>query len=352
MNKSNFPAILYLGRGKLTFYSPASEKYPDLNFDTDLVTDLEVKKTDLMTDTVRVFIDQNKIKQAPFVTLLADEICFKKNFAVGTPEAQKEEIKKFLDLVPFENVRSKTFPFEKGFSLYAVNRDYYEIIESAFEKFGFKADATVPFTAMNFPLPNGPQDNNFLPEVYKKINFVRQNTLSGQVYVAGATGDKNDFVHKNRNLLIALGILGILLSVLIAVFLVVNPLKIGQKPKTIKTVSLPAEVVVPLPEQPVAATVSAGVPAEKLKVQILNASGKVGLAGDTREIFLVLGFKEITVGTSRTSVLNTTLVYTSSVSANILDSLTTKLKVKFPDLSTQQSEGLDYSLILTIGKSN
>ena len=351
MAKPNLPAILYLSSTKLTFYHFALENALDLNFDSDLVADLEVKKSGMMIDSVRIFIDQNKLTPCPFITILAEEICYKKNFPAGSAETKKDEIKQFLDLVPFENVRSKNYSIEKGFNLIAVNRDFYEIVESAFEKFGFKADATIPFSVLSLTLPVGPQDKSFTGEVYKKLSYIRQNTLSGPVFNLNTPGEKKAFIVQNKTTLFLLGVFGLLIIVLGIILVVLNPLNIGKKPQTIKKVDLTPEVVVPAPTPPVA-SVAAEIPIDQLKVSIVNVSSLKGLAGNTRETFLELGFKEIAVGSVSKANVQTNLVYTASVSARILDLLTTKLKEKFPTLTVSQSEGLDYSLILTIGSNN
>lgn len=337
MNKTNFPAVIFLDRQSLSFGASGMEAPLNLNFDEEHVADLDIKKTDLVNDKIRLFVEENKLVPGPLLTLLSPQICVSKVFSEGIGETKKEEIKKFLDLVPFENIRSKTFPFEKGFKLYAVNRDYYEIIEAAFEKMGFRVEATMPADLVG--IENLNKEN--LLQIYKKLNFIKQNTISGPVVMPGSSPAKKDLVGKNKNLLIMLAVLALGVLVLVATIIIADPFGFGKKPKVIEQTMAPQVKVIPAPA-PEEATPAAQIPIDKLRVQIIN--------GNARELFLSLGFKEVTVVTAKIPNAKTNLGYTASVSAQILDTVTAKLKEKYPNLTASPSSNLDFSLILTVGK--
>lgn len=339
MSKQSALAVLFLNRQSVRYLSATEDKSKELIFNSEIVSGLEVKKTDLLNDQVRLFIEQNKIPPGPFVVLLAEEICLVKIFPEGTQETKKEEIKKFLDLVPFENVRSKIYPFEKGLKLYAVNRDYYEIVEAAFEKYGFRAEATTPLSMLG----PGTTDKN----IFTKLNLAKQSSLSGQTSYFEMNDQQRELLARNKRLTIMLGIFGAL--ILILVFMIIFVLKpFETKPRIIRVVK-PSEQTVVSPVVPVASEAGEIDPRE-IKVRILNGSPITGQAGQMREIFLDLGFKEITVGNVTGVVPKSNLVYTASVSAKLLDKVVEKLKTNFPDLNVSPTASGDFGMIFTIGR--
>lgn len=339
MNKQSALGILYLNRNSVQYFASGGAKSKELRFDEEVVTDLEVKKTDLLNDQIRFFIEQNKISPGHFVTLLSEDVCLVKIFPEGTQETKKEDVKKFLDSVPFENVRSKTYPFEKGFKLYAVNRDYYEIIEAAFEKFGFRADATAPLSMIGAQIT----DKN----IFNKLNLAKQYSFSGQTNYSEMNDEQRELMMRNKRLTVMLGVFGILILVLVLMIIfVLKPFE--PKQKSIKMVAPPEQTVV-LPTIPIASE-SGKINPEEIKVRILNGSPITGQAGQMREIFLGLGFKEITIGNVSGTVPKSNLVYTASVSARLLDKVVEKLKINFPDMNVSQTTNGDFGIIFTIGR--
>ncbi|MEK7127136.1 MAG: LytR C-terminal domain-containing protein [Patescibacteria group bacterium] len=339
MNKQTAQAILYLERNRLQYYPSGAETPLELLFDQVMVSDLEVKKTDLLNDHIRIFIDQNKINPGSFITLLSEDICLVKVFSEGTGETRKDEIRKFLDLAPFENLRSKTYPFEKGFKLYAVNRDYYEIVEAAFEKFGFRAEATVPLSMLGTDI----SDKN----IFKNLNLAKQYSLSGQQNLSGMNEKQKEFVGKNKRFIVMLGVFCVLILVLLSMIIfVLKPFE--AKSKAIKTIVAPQQITVVIPTPPV--VTEGTINPREVKVEILNGSPVVGQAGQMREIFLSLGFKEITVGNISGIVPKSGLAYTASVSAQLVDKVVSRLRVNFPDLTVSQTVGGDFGIIFTIGR--
>jgi hypothetical protein len=89
---------------------------------------------------------------------------------------------------------------------------------------------------------------------------------------------------------------------------------------------------------------------ESLRLKILNASGKNGAAGDAREIFRILGFREIAVGNAAGSAQSSVLVYTPIVPEDILESVVNKLKNHYPAMTVTQTATADADILFTIGR--
>lgn len=336
MKKPTNPAILYLERAKLHYFTGEKDGEHVLNFNKDVINNCDVKNADLLNDQIRIFVNQNKIISGPFTTLLADDICQTKIFSEGTMDSQKTEVKKFIDLVPFENAQYNSVPWEKGFKFCVVNRDFYEIVEFSFEKIGFRAETTTPFPFLGL-------EKFELEKIYSKLNLARQNSFSVRADSLAANKAKEEMLTKNRRAIFLAGILLLLVIVLIVVAV------ITKKP-TVKQIPLPEPVakVEEVFDQP--ATKSAVVSVDQLTVKIKNASGVINAAGDLREVLKKLGFVEINIATDRTLASQSGLIYTEKVPAEILDLTLNKIKIGYPNIVVSQTASAEADLIFTIGR--
>jgi len=159
--------IIYLQQDKFDFYLPSLGKVIEFRFVPEIIKDLEVINVVLLENLIKLFIANNKITPTELVIVLSDNVCFIKDFVlpVAPPQLSQEQneqvggvvhtpritadvlddqIKHFIEHVPFENVVSKTFPMGNGTKVVAVNGELYESIKTAFEKSGFKINMVLP----------------------------------------------------------------------------------------------------------------------------------------------------------------------------------------------------------------
>lgn len=252
--------IIFLQKDKFDFYSPGLIKIIEFRFVPEIIRDQEIINAELLENLIKIFVDNNKIIPSELVIVLSDNASFIKDFVsppsaptlpVGvSPSAQpqvvnnessekvQEDIKAFIDHVPFENVLSRNFPMQNGTKVLAVNKDFYVAIKNAFEKVGFKVSAVYPgvvfsnnigakpvmdIIVANIILQQAPnlRDDNLLKENKIIEPIVSEEKKEGEGekdFVVQDTDDKPKKTNKKR-LILMIGIFAILLIVLVLVYL-------------------------------------------------------------------------------------------------------------------------------------
>src|SRR5258706_6541264 len=146
-------AIILLDRTTLSYYTRRNQAPLVWQYPPEAARDLEIISKDQLIAQLTKFIETSKIPLSNCIIFLADAMLFMRDFLPPQPvlpqpavakgqvpapvqkplnateEAAKREddIKHFLDTVPFENVASKNYPIGKGGTrVVAANRDFYE----------------------------------------------------------------------------------------------------------------------------------------------------------------------------------------------------------------------------------
>ncbi len=247
--------IIFLQKDKFDFYSPGQVKIVEFRFVPEIIRDLEIINAELLENLIKIFVDSNKIVPSELIIVLSDNASFIKDFvaapsfpppSAGNNAAQsqtvnneisdkhQEEIRSFIDHVPFENVLSRNFPMQNGTKVLAVNKDFYMAIKSAFEKVGFRVSAVYPgvvfsnnvgakpimdIIVANIILQQAPnlRDDNLLKET-KIFEPVVTEKNEEKDFVVQEKDDKPKKTDKKR-LFLMIGIFVVLMIVLVFVYL-------------------------------------------------------------------------------------------------------------------------------------
>lgn len=129
-------AVAFVDNNRILFYIKDTKNNLVLNLSSDVVLDLEVISRDKFEQLVDTFFQTDGLKGIEFDVILvfSQGITFEKDFADDTTKVKYEEIQKFLDMVPFEDVLSNTYKINKKTKVVAVNKALYDVLHQAFEK--------------------------------------------------------------------------------------------------------------------------------------------------------------------------------------------------------------------------
>src|SRR5437588_516351 len=105
MTKST--SILYIDRTKMDLFLKDSQALFHLEMPTTVLKNIEVMNKDELAAMIKNFIETNKIPPGEIYFVLADTLFFMKDFSLMAAPAEKLEIEKYLDIVPFENIGYK-----------------------------------------------------------------------------------------------------------------------------------------------------------------------------------------------------------------------------------------------------
>ena len=139
-----------LTRNKVYLYDGVNVLAQDLP--PSAVRDLDVKDRDGLFNLITTFIANNKLFPAQIFFVLAESVCFSKDFAVtSTTDTVKAEalITEFTETIPFSSVISKTYKTPTTWRAVGANQDLIDTIFEAFAARGFGLSALIP--AILFP---------------------------------------------------------------------------------------------------------------------------------------------------------------------------------------------------------
>lgn len=142
------PAFIYLDKNGFYFFENGMTQVISLAFLATSVKDMDVINGGSLVTQIKGFIDQYKVTPASITIIFSPNITFEKDLVGLAHEQQEEEIKKFLETVPFDSVLSKEYPIDKGIKVIAGNDDIYMELKMAFEKNASSVDNAVPYQMM------------------------------------------------------------------------------------------------------------------------------------------------------------------------------------------------------------
>jgi hypothetical protein len=137
--------VLLLGRDHLYLYN--GNVILTLEFPATIIHDIDVKDREGLYGLIITFIQENKLLPAQLYIVLAESICFSKDFTIGNSDQSiktEADIKEFIDAVPFSSVVSKIYKTANTFRVVGSKQDLIDTIIDAFENKGFGVSALVP----------------------------------------------------------------------------------------------------------------------------------------------------------------------------------------------------------------
>lgn len=355
MTKETSPIqVFFLTRKSIFVYSPQAKVLTEIPIPESVIKDLEVKKI-VELEKILTGALQGKIPTGNVFFVMGDDSVIDKVFRGESKDGFKEEIETQAKLAPFNHVRFGTRQAGKEITLVLVNRELYEAFQEILERLGYHIVAVVPAKFLDL------KQNGFSEAVGKEIIKKTAGVLANSFILdpQQITEKENQLSsdpRRNKKLLALL----IALSLLIIVFgglvikMTVFPDKAapanGQPaPKS----SAPAETSIPAstitPEAN--ATPSAGL--ETVRIQILNASGKTGLAESVKTKLITSGFKLVEVGNAPT--LNSDrlqIVFAPGLATNIRLAVVEALTGTFPNPAIRENSASgDFDVVISLTNS-
>jgi len=231
--------VVFVDNNKILFYIKDAKNNLQLNLSSDVVSDLEVLSRDKFEQLVDTFFQTRGLKGVEFDVILvfSQATTFEKDFADDATKVKYEEIQKFLDMVPFEDVLNNTYKINKKTKIVAVNRVLYDVIHLALEKNKAYVSLVVPMAVL--------AETN--PELSNKIDLAFISAKSDSFKQYGLIDiNEGDFEKEQKNVIgikkkdvrlyALLGVFALLLLVLIIlIFSTFFSPKTNKKPVFPKT---------------------------------------------------------------------------------------------------------------------
>src|SRR3989337_2075433 len=142
----NFKGVLFLKRNGFDFYEDKMENILSFPFSEAVVNSLEIINPQEFNNQIKAFVEINKFLPAALMIILSADVLFEKDIQTQDPNIQDLEVQKFLDVIPFETISTKTLPMDgQGVRIIAVIKNLVDAIRVSFEELGFLIEGIVPY---------------------------------------------------------------------------------------------------------------------------------------------------------------------------------------------------------------
>ncbi|OGM26266.1 hypothetical protein A3D00_05270 [Candidatus Woesebacteria bacterium RIFCSPHIGHO2_02_FULL_38_9] len=343
-------SVAFLDRNYMVFYDGKSFKSYTFNFPVNSVRDLEIKSRDEVTKELKMFLEKNKVAVSKICLVLSRNVYFEEDLPLEVDESAIEaETNRFESLIPFSNVGVMLFRSEKSFKLIGVNKDFWESFREILDSLGFMTFSVIPAFALGNSYEDKPFDVNSAKAALRKFNSFTEFSFLSNIAVVnleqGPLGNKTET--KRTKLLI---IIFVVLLIAFVVLFILTRAQTKPAPTRVKSVTQP--IIIPTSFPTVSLTVTPLVTSapENIKINILNGSGKAGQADLLRQDLNKIDFTTVDIAASVLSSSKTTMIgFTTSTPADIKQKIFELVKIRYPDISIQDSESSVYDVVITIG---
>lgn len=350
----------FINQNSISFFWDKIKSPITFNFPTGSVGDLEVRKPEVLANAFREFLEQIKLLPSQIYLIISSDQVFESEFPAKDADEAKIEIETFLKSVPFEHVANRVYVWGKGCKVAAINRELFETLQSVLESQENVVLAVTPAGVLMEYLKQGFNINS-AKQLLSKVDLIRQNSFIYQEEVKEEESQKGSDPRKNKKLLTMLIIFGLLLA-----FLGVLAFRMMEENKELRSRKLPPSTVTVAPPaaapqatppiQTVAeiqsATTSAAV-YKNLKVEVINSTGTVGLAANTKNRLIQLGFENVV--TSNGSTLNSAkqlVGFGPTVSEPTRKSVISDFSKLFGEILVQELTSPTVDIAITLTKSS
>jgi|SRR3989338_1734546 len=172
-------AIIFVKRSSLDFVIENCSQTLSLNLPVDVVRDQEIINPQKLADLIKSFIESNKITGLNVLMVVDRPLVFEKKLENLAEDKKSEEIQKFLDIVPFENVESKIIPIETGIKIQVINNNFFLLLTKILEKNGVNTTTILTSQELTGLIDINNQLNiAFATQVFKQFDSFNQQSFS------------------------------------------------------------------------------------------------------------------------------------------------------------------------------
>jgi hypothetical protein len=366
------PIVIYIDRSGFSLYQDTLPNIARFHFTPDLIRHSDVLSKDQVVSLISTFITLNKIVGSSLVVILSDDIIYVKDLPVPQKpnpsvqvasqkqqevvddKTQQDEVQKFLEIVPFEDVLAKVIKTTNLNRIVAVNNDLVATIAGAFVDKGSNLEGVIPAFMYGQSFSNGLTQNSSKTVLENGENFKAGNLLTNQEKVSLAQTFMGDLKlsavtvenkkPKNTRQYILIGVFGLLLVVLgIVSYFSLVPQSVPQKPAKTSSVKK-------LIKPSVSPTVS---PVNYTNILIsITASKNNQDAEDLRAALVDMGVINVEKNISTTpSPVKTSVTISQNIPSEISNAIVAEVKEVFPEISIIEGEASGSAIAIVVGKS-
>jgi len=140
--------VCYIDKNKALFYQDMDGSILQMDFPPDIISDQELTGREKLEHLIESFLETNKLGKGNIIFIYAPDITIEKDFPDEPAGNKNEEIQKFIDMIPFEEVLSKIYKLDKKTKVVAINQEIYDSIKNIFAMKNFLVLGIIPSTVL------------------------------------------------------------------------------------------------------------------------------------------------------------------------------------------------------------
>jgi hypothetical protein len=380
MLSKSHPIILFIDRFGFGIYQDSIISIPKFNFTQDLVSNLDVVDKDKLTELISTFIQVNKIAPSSLAAILSDDIIYIKDLASPTQKPapgqtiakpdliddkeHEDDVKNFLEDVPFEDVLAKVIKTGTINRIVAVNKDLVMGTIDVFINKGSTLEAVVPafMYGQNVNFTSGLTSENAKSILGNLETLKSGNLLTDPEKAAMSLGLENQlgtspvtFAKKPRNIrqYILVGVFVLLLIVLAVVYLTLGR---SPAPETAKrkvpSVNVPVTSPIPVPSSTESSPASPSAALNGIKIEIIQASQEDEKAEELKSALISIGYLNIVNEVSDVSIpAKSSVIFSKDIPADLRTNIIVEIKKTIADVTVLESQDSNSTINISLGKS-
>lgn len=136
--------VFYLSSTKGSVYQSSTGSILEFDLPQDTIVNQEVVNRDKLESTVQDFILSNRITKGNVIFVFSHNLSIDKEFPLDLKKNNEEEVKEFVEIVPFEEPVARAYKIVNKTKVVAVNGYLYNLVKNVVEKNGFNVIAFLP----------------------------------------------------------------------------------------------------------------------------------------------------------------------------------------------------------------
>jgi len=248
--------VIYIDNNKILFYFENTKQTLQLDIPPNVISNLDLISKEQLGLLIDKFIQTNNLKHLKLdaIIVFSQNSAFEKDFPQGLPKDKEADVQKFIDIVPFEDVLSKNYVFNKKIKVVAINRALFEAVLNIFKQENINIFSIVPFSVLQELNTELSQSIDLAFIAAKANSFTQYSLISENEKTFGEDTKKTGFMQKqNIRVYVLTGIFLILLLVLVV--LVITTLFPAGSPQD-SQVAVPTSIPTPTIREVVQPTIA------------------------------------------------------------------------------------------------
>ncbi len=174
-------AVLFLDKNSLSVFDGSG--IANLEIPPALIRDVDVIDKSGFDTLVNDFIKTQKLAPAKLWIVFAESICFSKELNPKVPTELEDEVRDFLEAVPFDQILYKKYKGTTGVRVIATNLELAEAVGEIFERNAFGLAGLVPQALFPGFNTRKTMEADFAKTVIANKNLMRQGNMLARVEV-------------------------------------------------------------------------------------------------------------------------------------------------------------------------